>query len=145
MFYFLVASQLSKMESIMDNGVNSSVVEFLEQAVNEYHNNVGNFTFLHFNKSFGVIAIDPNIMLLPILEPSIGYMFSSEVFSVPQACVYPISGSYGFLNRLLYYCLLIFALLVRHHSWLCPAALVSAMTYSSVACVHAFALLMYLC
>ena len=30
-----------------------------------------------------------------------------------------IAGQYGFLNRLLYYCLILFAVLAASQSWLC--------------------------
>lgn len=53
-------------------------------------------------------------------------------------CIYPISGQYGFLPRLLYYCLLLFAVLNRKQVWLIAGALASALTYSGTAAIHAF-------
>ncbi|KAK0509156.1 hypothetical protein JMJ35_008527 [Cladonia borealis] len=52
-------------------------------------------------------------------------------------CVYPRSGTYSFLARLLYYCTLIFALFSSAHLWLVAGALTSALVYSGAAAVHA--------
>jgi hypothetical protein len=57
------------------------------------------------------------------------------------SCIYPVSGSYDFLTRLLFYFLLFFALLYRRHTWVAVAALGTAMTYSATTAVHALALL----
>ena len=74
---------------------------------------------------------------------ALDYLFRPNTFSYSALCAYPISGQYGFLNRLLFYLLMIFALLVRKHTWLVSAALGTAMTYAASAAVHAFALLAY--
>src|SRR5271154_1440485 len=39
-------------------------------------------------------------------------------------CVYPISGQYDLLSRVLYYVLLVFSIFSRHHPWLVTGALV---------------------
>lgn len=67
--------------------------------------------------------------------------FSPEFFSVPVLCTFPISGQYGFLARLGHYLLLIFALILRHHTWLSFAALGTAMAYAATTSIHALALL----
>lgn len=76
-----------------------------------------------------------------IIGPALDYYFRPETFSYRGFCGYPMSGQYGFLNRLLFYLLMIFALIARKHSWLAAAALGTAMTYAGSAAVHAFALL----
>ena len=48
-----------------------------------------------------------------------------------------LKGSYSFLNRLLYYCIFVFALFGRAHLWLVAGALAGAMTYAGTAAVHA--------
>lgn len=55
-------------------------------------------------------------------------------------CVYPISGQYGLIPRLLFYALLIFAVLARRQSWLVVGAVASALTYSGTAAIHAVVL-----
>jgi hypothetical protein len=56
-------------------------------------------------------------------------------------CIYPLSGSYGFLARLLYYIsLLVVIFSHRVWYWLVAGAGASAMTYSGTAAVHAFTL-----
>ncbi|OBT61982.1 hypothetical protein VE03_08641 [Pseudogymnoascus sp. 23342-1-I1] len=52
-------------------------------------------------------------------------------------CVYPLSGQYSLLNRLLYYALIIFAVAGHSHPWLVTGPLAYIMTYSSTAAVHA--------
>src|SRR5690242_11962880 len=55
-------------------------------------------------------------------------------------CVYAISGTYGFLPRLLYYITLAFAIFGRHREWLIIGALVTAMTYAGTTAIHQMAL-----
>lgn len=57
------------------------------------------------------------------------------------SCVYPISGQYGLLPRLLYYVSLYFAVVARRQPWLVAGALCSAMIYSSTAVLHIFVML----
>jgi hypothetical protein len=52
-------------------------------------------------------------------------------------CVYPISGQYALLQRLLYYGLLLFSIVSRKTPWLVAGALGAAMTYAGSAAVHA--------
>ena len=92
-----------------------------------------NYSYFRFN--------DESHQLSRTIGPTLDYYFRPEVFSYPGPCVYPISGQYGFLNRLLFYILMIFALIARKHDWLAAAALGTAMTYAASAAVHAFALL----
>lgn len=124
----------------MNTSVNTTVADFLTIAAHQAQGNYGNLTLLWFNATLGAIVIDPSITDVSILSPAIGGLFAEDVFSIPQACAYPISGQYGFLNRLLYYCLILFAVLAASKSWLCWAALGIAMSYSAGACLHAFAL-----
>ena len=55
-------------------------------------------------------------------------------------CVYPISGTYGLLPRLLYYATLVLAIFGRSQEWLVIGALASALTYAGTAAIHAMAL-----
>ncbi|RHZ50661.1 uncharacterized protein CDV56_103324 [Aspergillus thermomutatus] len=52
-------------------------------------------------------------------------------------CVYPISGQYALLQRVLYYALLLFSIISRKTPWLVAGALGAAMTYAGSAAVHA--------
>lgn len=52
-------------------------------------------------------------------------------------CVYPISGQYALLQRVLYYSLLLFSIVSRKTPWLVAGALGAAMTYAGSAAVHA--------
>ena len=91
-----------------------------------------NYTYLRFN---GDVAWPPAV--------AVDYYFRPNTFSYDATCIYPISGQYGFLNRLLFYLLLVFALAVRKKTWLATAAAGTAMTYAATAAVHAFALLTF--
>ena len=74
------------------------------------------------------------------IGPTLDYYFRPDIFSYSGVCVYPISGQYGFLNRLLFYLLVLFALIARKRTWLAAAALGTAMTYAASSAVHAIAL-----
>jgi hypothetical protein len=63
--------------------------------------------------------------------------YSDETWTLPVTCEWPISGQYSRLNRILYYVLLVFALVVHHHEWLVAGALSSATIYSGSAAVQA--------
>ncbi|KAI9813791.1 MAG: hypothetical protein M1827_003581 [Pycnora praestabilis] len=65
---------------------------------------------------------------------------SVSTFEFAVDCIYPISGQYGVMCRILYYFLLVFALVVRNQKWLAAGALASALTYSGAAAIHAFIL-----
>lgn len=52
------------------------------------------------------------------------------------SCVYPMSGQYGFLPRLLFYCCLILASTTRRSGWFTSIVLGLAMSYSATAFVH---------
>ncbi|EEP81396.1 predicted protein [Uncinocarpus reesii 1704] len=51
-------------------------------------------------------------------------------------CVYPISGQYGLLPRLLYYISLILGILGRYQRWLVMGALASALSYAGSTAIH---------
>ena len=57
-----------------------------------------------------------------------------------MSCVYAISGTYGFLPRILYYITLVFAIFGRRKEWLVIGALVSALTYAGTSAIHQMAL-----
>lgn len=55
-------------------------------------------------------------------------------------CVFPLSGPYGLLQRVLFYILLTFAVVVHRSEWLIRSSLAAAMTYSASASIHAIVL-----
>lgn len=64
--------------------------------------------------------------------------YSDENWALPVVCEWPISGMYSQLQRILFYVLLVFALVWRHHEWLIAGALAYATTYSGAAAVQAW-------
>jgi len=93
-----------------------------------------NYTYLRYNG-------EKSQLFSTEAKASLDSNFRPDIFSYAGSCTYPISGQYGFLNRLLFYLLMIFALVARRRTWLAAAALGTAMTYAASAAVHAFALL----
>ena len=63
-------------------------------------------------------------------------IFDDGMMRTTVGCIYPISGQYDFLSRLLFYMLIVVSLLFRRHNWLATAALGTAMTYAFTAAVH---------
>lgn len=76
----------------MNSSVNTSIADFLNIAADQAQGNYGNMTLLFFNATLGVIVIDPSITEVSVLSPAIGNVFAEDIFSIPQACAYPISG-----------------------------------------------------
>ena len=76
----------------MNASVNASVADFLTIAADQAIGSYGNLTFLMFNATLGVIVLDPSITDISVLTPVIGAYFDQDIFSIPQACAYPISG-----------------------------------------------------
>lgn len=72
---------------------------------------------------------------------SLNWFFGPDIFIYGIACTYPASGQYGFLNRLLDYILMIFALIAGRRTWLAAATLGTEMTVAASAAMHTFALL----
>ena len=77
----------------MNASVNISVANFVQVAANQAQNNHENMTLLWFNATLGVIPINPSVTKVEVLRPAIGDLFAEGVFSIPQACAYPISGT----------------------------------------------------
>jgi hypothetical protein len=76
---------------------------------------------------------------------TVGFFYNNlDQQNVPRnavTCIYPLSGSYGFLARLFYYIsLLIIVFSHRIWYWLVAGAGATAMTYSGTAAVHSFLL-----
>ena len=76
----------------MNASVNASVAESLTIAADQAYGNYGNLTLLWFNATLGAIVIDPSTTNVSVLSPAFGDLFAPDVFSIPQACAYPISG-----------------------------------------------------
>ncbi len=66
---------------------------------------------------------------------------SENGYEMRVFCIYPLSGQYGPLPRVLYYVLLLAGLLWRGHPWIAVVYLGVAMSYSAATAVHAFALI----
>lgn len=59
----------------------------------------------------------------------------------PILCIYPLSGQYALLQRLLFYALLLFGAFGRREKWLRAGAIATVMLYSSSAAIHTLILL----
>ncbi|KAI1074564.1 hypothetical protein F5B20DRAFT_563200 [Whalleya microplaca] len=98
-----------------------NITFFPNHTVNLNFEDAGQSLFLRFSALTHVI--DPNTKLLWV------------------NCGYPLSGQYDHLPRVLFYCLVIFAILFRHRTKIAEAALGVVMSYSATACIHLFVLL----
>lgn len=77
------------------------------------------------------------LLLLSVpTEANLNGTNSTSPDSEKVVCVYPLSGQYGMLPRLLYYGLLVFSVLAHRQVWLIAGAMASAMTYSGTAAIH---------
>lgn len=76
----------------MNASLNTSVADYLTIAAHQSYGNYGNMTVLLFNATLGAIVLDPSLTNVSVLSPAIGDLFGEDVFSIPQACAYPISG-----------------------------------------------------
>ena len=56
------------------------------------------------------------------------------------ACVYPVSGIYTRMQRLLLYAVTALVFLLRSHDWLITVGMTFVLTYASAACIHALLL-----
>ena len=106
-FAVLFSCVFAQNNSIYTNGVSSNA----------------SVVFLDDDAAFGVCVYPASVS--PIL-----LIYGNHI---TKAC----KGTYSFLNRLLYYCTLIFSLFSRAHLWLVAGALAAALTYSGSAAVHA--------
>ncbi|OAX79039.1 hypothetical protein ACJ72_06646 [Emergomyces africanus] len=96
----------------------------------------------------------PGMLLAKALKPSVCILFLAIIlcskgvsaaekdlnfyggYGPDVICVYPVSGPYNLLQRLLFYVLLVFAVLCRRQKWLVFGALASAMSFSGAAALH---------
>ncbi|KAF2395792.1 hypothetical protein EJ06DRAFT_585738 [Trichodelitschia bisporula] len=92
--------------------------------------------YVYVNGSFSSYATNAlNYAALRATNVS-GVKNLDEAWALPVVCEWPISGTYSRMNRILYYTLLVFALVVHHHEWLVAGALAAATTYSGAAAVQ---------
>ncbi|PGH08707.1 hypothetical protein AJ79_05898 [Helicocarpus griseus UAMH5409] len=84
---------------------------------------------------------------IPLLRVFLFFLLSKRVFANDDLnvyggvgpnviCVFPMSGPYNLLQRLLFYTLLAFAIIARRQQWMVIGALASAMSYSGAAAIH---------
>lgn len=103
-------------------------------------NNVGGF------KSDPMLNPDMcRIFIVEALFPCsqvIRFVLAMASVSYAIMCVYPISGTYTFFQRVLYYMVLLFGFSVRGYDWLVSVALGYALTTSGAAAIHALVLAM---
>ena len=78
--------------SMMNASLNASVADFLMTAAKQVYGNYGNMTLVWLNSTLGAVFIDPVDTDIGVLNPVIGDLFAEKIFSIPQACAYPISG-----------------------------------------------------
>lgn len=102
-----------------------------------YANKLSCLILSHFLKSIMLLI---SLLFLSFAGTTLASEYNAATDQDKVVCVYPLSGQYGLLPRLLYYDLLIFAVLAQHQVWLIAGAPASALTYSGTAAIHAIIL-----
>ncbi|KAL2843738.1 hypothetical protein BJY01DRAFT_235562 [Aspergillus pseudoustus] len=77
---------------------------------------------------------------LPQVSASSFLFYNATTDAGQIECIYPVSGQYALLQRLLYYALLLFAVVSQKSPWLVAGALGTAMTFAASAALHAIIL-----
>ncbi|KAK7754804.1 hypothetical protein SLS62_003118 [Diatrype stigma] len=88
-----------------------------------------------------VLTFDSTGIKLSLALPIISLLLDADRNIWPVSCTYPLSGQYDHLPRVLFYILIVFAILFRHRTRIAEAALGVVMSYSATACIHLFVLL----
>lgn len=73
-------------------------------------------------------ATDPN---LSYAIPLLLLILNGDALRMPIICIYPLSGSYDTLSRVLFYVLMAFSFIFRRYKRISLAALGTAMTYGA--------------
>ena len=77
---------------------------------------------------------------LSVVSPYLNATTSNTTFISVAACVFPISGIYTRLQRILFYVIIAFVFLFSVHDWLTAVAFAFLLTYSTSAVIHAILL-----
>ena len=77
----------------MNESANASLAELLQGAVNQANHNYGGLNLVALNATLAALVVDPGAVDLSAIAQVTGEFFAEGVFSVPQVCVYPISGT----------------------------------------------------
>ena len=77
----------------MNESANASLAEILQGAANQANHTYGNLSLVIFNATLAAIVVDPGAVDFDTIAPVVGEFFAEGVFTVPQQCIYPISGT----------------------------------------------------
>lgn len=108
------------------NFTNGSLAQILYPALYNVSSNVNLSILPDDLASLTFNASDP--WLLVALELST-LILHEDAVRMPIYCIYPLSGSYDTLSRILFYVLMVFSLVFQRYKEISIAALVTAMTY----------------
>ena len=77
----------------MNESANASLAEILQGAANQANHTYGNLSLVIFNATLAALVVDPGAVDFDAIAPVVGEFFAEGVFTVPQVCIYPISGT----------------------------------------------------
>ncbi|KAL3475446.1 hypothetical protein BJX99DRAFT_259393 [Aspergillus californicus] len=83
-----------------------------------------------------IVPIVLPLTILPQASASSLLWYNATSDAGRVECIYQISGQYALLQRILYYALLLFAVIGKECSWLVAGALGAAMTFAASAALH---------
>jgi len=132
--------------SLFDRWQNGSLADQVNTSINMVyesnwhpHNPQLNLTILPNNAAALTFnSSDPNIgYAFPLAEA----LFDPEVIRIFVVCMWPVSGQYDLLSRILFYVMMLISVLFRHYRLVSLAAMGTAMTYAAVSAVHTLVIL----
>ena len=76
----------------MNESANASLAELLQEAANQANHTYGNLSLVIFNATLAALLVHSGAVNFDAVAPVVGEFFAEGVFTVPQQCIYPISG-----------------------------------------------------
>lgn len=76
----------------MNESANASLAELLQEAANQANHSYGNLSLVVFNATLAALLVRSGAVNFDAVAPVVGEFFAEGAFTVPQQCIYPISG-----------------------------------------------------
>ena len=76
----------------MNESANASLADLLQEAANQANHTYGNLSLVIFNATLAALLVHSGAANFDAVAPVVGKFFAEGTFTVPQQCIYPISG-----------------------------------------------------
>ena len=77
----------------MNESANASVAELLQEAAHQANHTYANLSLVISNATLAALLLHPGVVKFDGIAPVVGEFFAEGMFTVPQECIYPISGT----------------------------------------------------